>query len=276
MREYEYHPAASLFPLMDGVALRALIEDVRAKGLLEPIVVHEGKVLDGRNRLRACELAGVEPMFVEWDADGVSPVEWVVSRNLKRRHLTTAQRAALALDLLPHLEAEAKERQGARTDLGNIPPRAEESGEAAEKAATLVGVGRSTVAAAKAIQKRAPEVVDAMRSGEIPTVAGAAREAGFDGLAQGSSGQAQGVSTRRDAAGRESPTTYFGKGDKWDEATKPLRRYLAAWEKRGFEYANVSPREAEKRVRLIDQLKNGLEAARADLAPRSQKAKLTV
>lgn len=87
-------------------------------------------------------------------------------RYLLRRHLTTAQRAALALDLLPRLEEEARERSGARTDLRPL----SDAGRSDEKAAALVGVGRSTVAATKAIARRDPALVKAMRSGAIPTV----------------------------------------------------------------------------------------------------------
>jgi hypothetical protein len=257
---------------MDGVELNALVEDIRSHGLLEPIVVLDGQVLDGRNRLRACEIAGVEPTFVEWTANGMSPTEWVVSHNLHRRHLTTAQRAALALDLLPRLEAEARERMLA----GKADPSPEsDEGRSDAKAADLVGVGRSTVAAAKAIQRRdeTGAIVDGMRAGEL-NVAQAAREAGFEGMAQGGLGQGA-IGGRRDARGAEQPATYFGKGDKWAEASEPLRRYLAAHARRNYEFSHIAPKEARKRVKTIDQLIEGLAAAKADLEERSHVYRLT-
>ena len=272
------HPASGLFPLMDGVELAALVDDIREHGLLDPIVLHEGLVLDGRNRLRACELAGVEPRFVEWQQpDGMSATEWVVSVNLHRRHLTTAQRAALALDLLPRLEEEARERQreagGAQP--GPLRPETDEAkGRADEKAAALVGVGRSTVAAAKAIQQRdeTGEIVNQMRAGQL-NVAQAARDVGFTGLAQGGGDVL--TSSKRTAHGRENPT-HYGKGDKWKEATLPLMRYLRAWKRRDYEFKHVNWKEAQRRLRVLDELLRELEAARADIASRSQKAKLTV
>lgn len=273
------HPAATIFPLMDGVELVALADDIRAHGLLEPIVLLDGFVLDGRNRLRACELADVDPRFETWttgetwDPNGMTPTEWVVSHNLHRRHLTTGQRAALALDLLPRLEDEAKHRQGTRTDLRPEADGSSERGRADEKAAALVGVGRTTVADAKAIQKRdaTGEIVDAMRAGEM-NVSQAARSVGLTGRGNRSGGINVLETGERDSGGKVLPI-YFGKGDKWDEATVPLARYLAAWEKRGYRFGHVNPRNAKKRLAVIDNLIDGLQAAREDLEPRSHEAR---
>lgn len=115
MNDPDLHPAALLFPPLPPDEFKALVADISSRGLLHPIVLHEGLVLDGRNRLLACRQAGVEPRFTQWCAEG-SPVSWVVSTNLVRRHLSSSQRAVLAPDLLPLLEAEAKGRQ--RLSLG--------------------------------------------------------------------------------------------------------------------------------------------------------------
>jgi ParB-like chromosome segregation protein Spo0J len=104
------HPAAELFPLMPDDQLRDLAEDIKKNGLNYPIVVFEGKILDGRNRLRACKLAGVKPGFHpferrEFDEKGelvreVTPLEFVLSSNLHRRHLTGEQRREIVAKLL--------------------------------------------------------------------------------------------------------------------------------------------------------------------------------
>jgi hypothetical protein len=104
------HAAAELFPFMSDEELGELAADIRAHGLLEPIVLLDGLVLDGRNRLRACEASGVEPRFVDWDGSG-DPALWVISKNLKRRHLDTSQRSRIAPKLLEYYAAAAKERQ---------------------------------------------------------------------------------------------------------------------------------------------------------------------
>ncbi len=108
------HPAAELFPLLTGDDLARLASDIAQNGLLEPIVVFDGLLLDGRNRRRACEMAGVEPRYVEWHGEGGSPVAFVAARNLHRRHLTESQRAAIAAQVKGLFEEEAAERQRAR------------------------------------------------------------------------------------------------------------------------------------------------------------------
>jgi len=111
----EFHPAAAFFPLMDvdGPEFGELVADVREHGLQQPIVLQEGKILDGRNRYRACQHAAVAPRFEEWV--GESPTAYVLSLNLHRWHLTDGQRAMVAVEALPLFEAEAQER---RRELG--------------------------------------------------------------------------------------------------------------------------------------------------------------
>jgi hypothetical protein len=91
--EPDYHPAAALFPLLpvDSQEFGDLVRDVREHGLLQSIVLHEGKILDGRNRHRACRHAGIEPRYVEWN--GESPTAYVV-RACGRRGDPRPQRRA--------------------------------------------------------------------------------------------------------------------------------------------------------------------------------------
>jgi hypothetical protein len=82
----QFHPLAEIFPLIEGVEFDELVEDIRANGLHEPIVVYEDQILDGRNRYRACQAAGIEPAFTVYTGD--DPVGYVAAGILtkERRH----------------------------------------------------------------------------------------------------------------------------------------------------------------------------------------------
>jgi N6-adenosine-specific RNA methylase IME4 len=104
------HPAASLFPLLDGEELDALVADIREHGLLEPVWVTEnGDLLDGRNRARACAIAGVVPETRVYEGD--DPIGFSVSMNMQRRHLTAGQRAGAAAKIKPLYAQQGRERQ---------------------------------------------------------------------------------------------------------------------------------------------------------------------
>jgi hypothetical protein len=173
------HPATDLFPMMDDAALRELADDIAAHGLQYPVVLHEGMILDGRNRVAACELIGQPAEYVPWDQNGISPTEWVVATNLHRRHLTIAQRAAIAVEMLPLLEAEARERQGGsgRFGSGSLDPEPEtHQGRSNEQAAASVGVSAPTVKRMKRLKEQAPEMYEQVKAGS-KTVTTAHREA---------------------------------------------------------------------------------------------------
>lgn len=92
------HPAAAVFPLIHGADFEAFVEDIERNGLNQPVTLDaEGRVLDGRNRVRACERLGIEPSTVVYDGD--DPVQFVISQNLHRRQMTDSQRAMAAAEL---------------------------------------------------------------------------------------------------------------------------------------------------------------------------------
>lgn len=85
------HPVADLFPMLAADELAELAADIKARGQLQPIVLDpDGRILDGRNRLAACELAGVDPMFETYDGD--DPGGYALAVNATRRNLRPSQR----------------------------------------------------------------------------------------------------------------------------------------------------------------------------------------
>lgn len=156
--EMQPHPAAEIFPLMTGADFDALVADIRDNGQREPIIVHDGLILDGRNRYRACRQLGVEPETLDWHGSG-SPVAFVVSMNLRRRHLNESQRAMVAKRLanLPH-GGDRRSDQAA-----NLPLVSQ-----AEAAKTLHVSERAVRHAAVVQEKAAPELVAAVERGDIP------------------------------------------------------------------------------------------------------------
>jgi ParB-like chromosome segregation protein Spo0J len=86
------HPLAENFPPLEGTDFEELVADIKQHGLNEPIVVFEGKILDGRNRARACEKAGVEPRYTPFKGDTKDATAFVISANVHRWHLTPKQK----------------------------------------------------------------------------------------------------------------------------------------------------------------------------------------
>ena len=94
---YEYHELANLFPMMEQSQYEDLVADIKENGLIESIILHEGKILDGRNRYNACIDSNVVPNFVEYE--GQDALSYVISLNLNRRHLNESQRAMIGARL---------------------------------------------------------------------------------------------------------------------------------------------------------------------------------
>lgn len=90
-----YHPAADAWPMMDNGRYGELLADIKLNGQREPITLCEGMILDGRNRYRACEEAGIEPKTRNYEGD---PWAFAWSLNGTRRDLADVQRALIKLE----------------------------------------------------------------------------------------------------------------------------------------------------------------------------------
>lgn len=158
MSTYPVHPVAELFPLMSKDEFRGLVEDIRLHGQHESAVLWQGQLIDGRNRVRACQELGIEPKYCELD-DDTDPVAWVVSSNLHRRHLSTSQRSMVASKLatLKNGSNQHKKEGGQ-----NCPPSIDD-------AATMLNVSPRSVKTAKQVQEHGSDSVkQAVEQGTIP------------------------------------------------------------------------------------------------------------
>jgi ParB-like chromosome segregation protein Spo0J len=163
-KKHEVHPVASLFPMMDDVSFQALKEDIKTHGQLEPILYWKNMLVDGRNRLRACEELNIEPREVEL-MDETDPIAYVISHNLHRRHLTTGQRSDVAAKI-------ATLRRG---EVGNGRKVDGSKDTSISEAASQMKVSPASVKRAKKVHNKGSEAVkQAMADGTLPVSTAAA------------------------------------------------------------------------------------------------------
>ena len=93
--ELKRHPLSAIWPDMDEPVFRALVADVKRNGVLHPVVLYEGEVLDGWNRYQAARGALVKCPFTTYE--GSYPMEYVIAANAQRRHVSALQRAGCVL-----------------------------------------------------------------------------------------------------------------------------------------------------------------------------------
>jgi ParB-like chromosome segregation protein Spo0J len=164
--QFEFHEAANIFPL-DDEHLEQLAADIKANGQHVPIEILDGKILDGRRRSLACRIAGVQPVTRAVSPD--DPVQYVLSLNLHRRHLTPSQASMCAARARDIYERQAKERMsegGKNKGVENFPPL--EPVKARDAAGKAFGVsGKSVDHAKRVIEKGIPELAKAVDSGRI-------------------------------------------------------------------------------------------------------------
>jgi hypothetical protein len=136
--DYDAHPLAATFPMIEGTAFEELKADIRNHGILEPIKLYQGMILDGRNRYAAAKAVAHQftaKDFKEWIGTIEEAEAWVISTNFHRRQLTTAQKQEVIQKMI-----------GKNPKLGD------------REIARLCGVSHSTVGAARERLSSSPEV----------------------------------------------------------------------------------------------------------------------
>ena len=175
------HPLAALFPLMEGKAFEEFCEDIKAHGQAEPITVQGNLILDGRNRVRACEKLGkpVKQRQFETLCLSMSPEEYIWSLNILRRHLTNDQKAAIQMEFAEAVAAEGKRAmaEGGKkaapgkpakglNECSNLSP-APPKHVTREKLATQAGISTRKIQEAALVAKTAPDLLPEVRAGNI-------------------------------------------------------------------------------------------------------------
>ena len=151
-----WHPLANLFPLIEGEAFADLVADVREHGLREAIIIHDGMILDGRNRARACEDAECPPRYEPFAGKDEDALALVLSKNLTRRHLNDGQRAYIAAKL-------------SNIGWGGDRSKSPNGGLSVADAAGRLKVAKRQVERAKIVRDRAAANVQALvEGGEMP------------------------------------------------------------------------------------------------------------
>jgi len=229
------HPLADVFPAMSQEEFTRLADSIERDGLLDPITLLDGAILDGRHRQRACDERGVEPRYEEWNpACGITPLEWVIARNLDRRQLTTGQKTALAVELEPRLAEAARERENARkkglSSIDDSPPPKVYQRSSAHLAGKRFGVGAASVGRLKAVRDRDPVVFERVKTGELTVT----KARSLIGLTP-------------DHRALTSHTR-----TKLADALGPLRMYLKNWDESRL--YGLTPKEARRLLRQVQEV----------------------
>jgi len=149
----ENHELANIFPMMSEEDIRSLAVDIKNNGQQESIIVYEDKILDGRNRFKACQLAEVLPIYENYKGD--DPLSFVISLNLKRRHLSESQKAMVAQSIA--------NRVVGKPNSANLHDNV-----SLEDAAEMMNVSRRTTATArKVVEEGQPELRQAVEAGKV-------------------------------------------------------------------------------------------------------------
>jgi protein gp37 len=186
---YEVHPFADAFPLIGGEEFAELVRDIKRNGLREPIILNHDKtvLVDGRNRWRACEEAGSDPVFETLPERYTETMilDLIVSKNLARRQLNPGQQAFMAVEYKRFYAAanppgrpigdsshrtitESETIPADRRELRPINAVADRrQRESSERAAKVVGASGRSVQRAIAVQRDAPDLAEKVRTGEI-------------------------------------------------------------------------------------------------------------
>jgi ParB-like chromosome segregation protein Spo0J len=155
--KYSQHPLSSAFPAMTKDEFKELRDSIEVNGVLNPITIYEGMVIDGWHRYKAANEANVDCPETELD-EWIDPKDFVLAQNKNRRHITMAQLAIATAEVYKWNPAGRPNNTVLRTGLNKT----------TAELAKLSGVSETTIEKAKSVLKNASEEVkEAVKSGKI-------------------------------------------------------------------------------------------------------------
>jgi hypothetical protein len=163
------HRFAEAIPEMTQAEYLELKDDLKANGQKIPIVIHDDQILDGRNRWRALNELGIEPVTQIFEGNDMEAAALVVSLNIKRRHLTIGQRAGITMETLG-MAVKEQARNKQVKEAGNRPlaknSQRSEPVHTATILAKAAGVSPAAIKQYSQVKKNSPEKAKEVLSGK--------------------------------------------------------------------------------------------------------------
>ena len=175
------HSYADLLPRMRLKQFEELRESIELDGLQNPIVLFHDMILDGRNRCAACRDLGRMVSAFEFTGTEQEALQYVLSSNQHRRDLTSSQRAAVAVDILPQISEDVNQKRIEKIREARLSAAENQTMENSPESGTtedspitaralagdMMGVNDSYVGLAKRIKDASPELFERVRAGDL-------------------------------------------------------------------------------------------------------------
>lgn len=162
---YEIDECAMLDPYISDSYFTKLKEDIQKYGVLNPIKIYNGKIIDGKKRYQVCKELGIEPPIESVTfKDDIEKWNWVITVNGQwRNNMSPSQKAMVAARYEIHFQDLAKENQRlGKNGLANSPIHSR------KEAAKICGVSEGNVGCAERVLRSGNEkLITAVDKGEI-------------------------------------------------------------------------------------------------------------
>lgn len=171
---YQNHPFAEIFPESTDIEIEALLESVKKHGQYEPIILFENKIADGRTRKKVQDTLQQPTLAQEWTGEPEDLLNYLYAKS-QHRHLTSQQRAVIALQFVDAERKLANQRQGMRTDLQHIvdalrdkeKTKTKNGGRALDCVAKKLKTNRTYIGQAEYVQQNAGELLNYVKRNEV-------------------------------------------------------------------------------------------------------------